>query len=98
MTGEQEPTGWELLRGIDRLGESINTVVQGMVTHAHLAVYQAAQAESDKRQNERITALESSAAEQRKTRQQQWFSIGLAAFVAVLALAGGVILWVIKGT
>ena len=108
MSGEQEPGGWELMRGINSLKDSFDRLASEMVTQATLALHQQAQAASDARRDERIKTLEEdnvkqreaadrAASEQRKTRQQQWFSIGLAVLASVLALVGGVVLWGIRG-
>ncbi|MGG7510917.1 hypothetical protein [Plantibacter sp. YIM 135249] len=93
MPEQPEPTGWELLRGINSLKDSINSMAAGMVSQSTLALYQSAQADRDKRQDERLKQLETDQAEQRKTKAQQWFAIGMALFGIVCTIIAGVIVF-----
>lgn len=103
MTGEPEPTGYELMRAIQSLRQSFDTIATGMVTQATLAIYQQAQKEKDDRQDARIKAVEVAQerrredrereqAEARKTRSQQNFAITMAAITAALGLGSALIL------
>jgi hypothetical protein len=81
VTSEPEPNGWELLRGLQEVKESVDRVANGMVTQIQHAAATA-----------RLDRLETAEAEQRKTRAQQWFAIGLAILGVVGTIVGGLIL------
>ena len=86
MTSEPEPNGWELLRTLQELKKSVDGIASGMVTQAQ---HDAATA--------RISALEADQTEQRKTKAQQWFAIGLSFLGMVGTVVTGVILYSIRG-
>ncbi len=92
MAAEEEPNGWELLRSIQDLKNSVDKVATGMVTQATFAIYQASQTKDQLDSNGRIKALETAREEDRKTKAQQWFGIGLAIVGAIGSLAVGLIL------
>lgn len=103
MTGEPEPTGWEVMRAIQGIRSDMSAAMSNMVTQAMMAVYQQAQRETDERQNGRIRDLEEAIEkrraereteqrETRKTRAQQNFAITLAAITAALGILSTVIL------
>lgn len=76
MTNEPEPSGWELLRGIISLKESVDGIASGMVTQAqHEATL------------ERVRNIELDLAEQRKVKAQQWFAIG----ISILGMVGTIV-------
>ena len=79
------------MRSIDALRDSVDKLAAGMVTQATLAIYQAAQRDTDDRQDARIKQIEGELTEARKTRAQQWLSIGLAGLGVVGAVVAGVI-------
>jgi hypothetical protein len=81
VTNEPEPTGWELLRGVKEVKDSVDAIALGMVTQIQHAAATA-----------RLDRLETAEAEQRKTRAQQWFAIGLAILGVVGTIVGGLIL------
>lgn len=86
MTNEPEPNGWELLRSIRDLKDSFDGVARGMVTQVqHTAA------------TDRIQKLETDRDEQRKTRAQQWFAIGLSFLGMVGTVVTGIVLFSIKG-
>lgn len=104
---EPEPNGWELMRSINALRESVDKLAAGMVTQATLAIYTAAQKETDARQDARLKQLETDrvedrnkeearVAEARKTKAQQWFAIGMAGLTGVIGIIGGVIVFSIN--
>lgn len=109
MAEELPPSLFNILRGDlkDTRGEingRLDNLAAQMVTQAMLAQVQANQKERDDRQDDRIRDLEKAdadrqkearqiAEEQRKTRAQQFFSIGLAAFGAVASIIGGIVVW-----
>lgn len=111
MGEELPPSLFNILRGDLRdtrseINGRLDGLARDMVTSAMLAQVQANQKERDDRQDARIRGLEEAdaerekearhiAEEQRKTRAQQFFSIGLAAFSAVLALIGGIVVWTV---
>lgn len=86
MTSEPEPNGWELLRTLQELKKSVDGIASGMVTQAQ---HDAA--------TRRISVLEANEAEQRKTKAQQWFAIGLSFLGMVGTVVTGVILISIRG-
>lgn len=90
---EPEPGGWELMRSINSLRESVDKLAAGMVTQATLAIIQQAQKEKDDRQDARIKQLESENADARKVKAQQWFAIGLALLGMVGTIVTGVVLF-----
>lgn len=103
MTGEPEPTGYELMRAINSLRASFDTIATGMVTQATLAIWQQAQKEKDDRQDARLKAVEVAQdkrreerereqAETRKTRSQQNFAIVMSILAAALSLGAAFIL------
>lgn len=111
MSEELPPSLFNILRSdlgqmrAETNGRLDNLAAQ-MVTQAMLAQVQSNQKERDDRQDARIRELEQAdaereresrrlAEEQRKTRAQQMFSIGLAAFGAVLSLIGGIVVWTV---
>ncbi|MBN9209365.1 MAG: hypothetical protein J0H96_11965 [Microbacterium ginsengisoli] len=93
MSGEPEPSGWELMRAINGLRESVNGLAAGMVTQATLAIYQSAQKQTDDRQDARIKQLENDLADARKTKAQQWFAIGLSGLGVLGTIVAGVIVF-----
>lgn len=111
MGEELPPSLFNILRGDlrDTRGEingRLDNLARDMVTSAMLAQVTANQKERDDRQDARIRSLEEKreeserenqriAEEQRKAKAQQFFSIGLAAFGAVLAIIGGVVTWTV---
>ena len=111
MGEELPPSLFNILRGDLRdtrseINGRLDGLARDMVTSAMLAQVQANQKERDDRQDARIRSLEEAdaerekearriAEEQRKTRAQQFFSIGLAGFSAVLALIGGIVVWTV---
>ena len=94
---EPEPNGWELMRSINALRESVDKLAAGMVTQATLAIYTQAQKDTDARQDARLKELESAVEESRKTKAQQWFGIGSSIFAAVLALGVGLVINFTRG-
>lgn len=111
MAEELPPSLFNILRGDlrDTRGEingRLDNLARDMVTSAMLAQVTANQKERDDRQDARIRSLEEKreeserenqriAEEQRKAKAQQFFSIGLAAFGAVLAIIGGIVTWTV---
>lgn len=93
---EPEPNGWELMRSIDALRDSVDKLAAGMVSQATLTLVTQAQLAVDTRQDARIRALETELAEARKTKAQQWFAIGLALFGLVCTIVGGVVVFSIN--
>lgn len=109
MAEELPPSLFNILRGdLSETRREINGRLDGlasqMVTQATLAIVQANQKERDDRQDARLRELEQAedernremrrmGEEQRKTKAQQLFAIGLAAFGSVLSIVGGVVLW-----
>jgi len=81
VTGEPEPTGWELLRGLHAVKESVDRIELGLVTQVQHAAALL-----------RIDKLEVDMADQRKVKAQQWFAIGLSIFGVVGTIIGGLIL------
>ncbi|ANJ26830.1 hypothetical protein [Agromyces aureus] len=90
---EPEPGGWELMRSINSLRESVDKLAAGMVTQGTLAIIQAAQKQTDDRQDARLKELETELAEARKTKAQQWFAIGLSILGIVGTIIAGVIVF-----
>ncbi|WP_114587730.1 hypothetical protein [Microbacterium arborescens] len=88
-----EPTGWELMRSIESLKKSVDGWAASMVTQATLAIYEAAQKERDARQDARLAALEAENADNRKTKAQQWFAIGLAGLGFVSSVITAIIVF-----
>lgn len=86
MSNEPEPNGWELLRTLQELKKSVDGIASGMVTQAQ---HDAA--------TRRISVLEANETEQRKTKAQQWFAIGLSFLGMVGTVVTGVILYSIRG-
>lgn len=86
MSPEPEPNGWELMRGLNALKTSVDGMAAGMVSQA---IFSTAL--------ERIAAIESELADQRKTKAQQWFAIGMSILGLFLTVIGGVILFNLKG-
>lgn len=111
MGEELPPSLFNILRGDlrDTRGEingRLDNLARDMVTSAMLAQVTSNQKERDDRQDARIRSLEEKreeserenqriAEEQRKAKAQQFFSIGLAAFGAVLAIIGGIVTWTV---
>lgn len=111
MGEELPPSLFNILRGDlrDTRGEingRLDNLAAQMVTQAMLAQVQANQKERDDRQDARLRDLEQRdddrekesrriVEEQRKSRAQQYFAIGLAALGAVLSIIGGVVVWTI---
>ncbi len=111
MAEELPPSLFNILRGDLRdtrteINGRLDGLARDMVTSAMLAQVQSNQKERDDRQDARIRDLETDAAErekesrriseeQRKTRAQQFFSIGLAAFAAVASVIGGIVVWTV---
>jgi hypothetical protein len=94
---EEEPGNWELYRGIKDLRESVEKMSTGMVTQAMFLLYQQGQDAENKRLQARLKDLETDQADQRKTKQQQWFAIGISALGAVGSLVVGVVLFNVRG-
>lgn len=92
-TNGPEPTGWELMRSIESLKKSVDTWATSMVTQATLAIYEERQKERDARQDARIAQLESENTDQRKTKAQQWFAIGLAGLGFVSSIVTAVVVF-----
>ena len=112
MAEELPPSLFNILRGDLRdtrteINGRLDGLARDMVTSAMLAQVTSNQKERDDRQDARIRSLEEKlednerenrriGEEQRKARAQQFFSIGLAAFGAVLSVIGGVTIWIIN--
>ena len=111
MSEELPPSLFNILRGDlrDTRGEinnRLDNLAAQMVTQAMLEQVKSNQKERDDRQDARIRDLEQAdqererearriADEQRKTRAQQFFSIGLAAFGVVTAVISGIVVWTV---
>lgn len=90
---EQEPNGWELLRAIKGIEARLDTFASNYVplavfnllservkeTEADLEVEKKARAEGD-------ASLRKEIDDQRKTKAQQWFAVGLLAVGGVVTL------------
>lgn len=112
MAEELPPSLFNILRSdLSQMRSETNgrldNLARDMVTAAMLAQVTSNQKERDDRQDARIRSLETKldeserenrrlAEEQRKARAQQFFSIGLAAFGAVLSVIGGVTIFIIN--
>ena len=90
---EPEPSGWELMRAIESLRKSVDSAVAGMVTQATLAIYQQAQKEKDDRQDARIKQLEQDREQDRRSKAQQWFAIGLSGLGVIGTIIAGVVVF-----
>ncbi|MFD7871360.1 MULTISPECIES: hypothetical protein [unclassified Microbacterium] len=111
MAEELPPSLFNILRSDLRdtrteINGRLDGLSRDMVTASMLAQVQANQKERDDRQDARLRDLEEAdterekearriAEEQRKTRAQQMFSIGLAGFGALLSVIGGIVLWTV---
>lgn len=111
MSEELPPSLFNILRSdLSQMRAETNgrldNLARDMVTSAMLAQVTANQKERDDRQDARLRSLEEKidegerenrriAEEQRKAKAQQFFSIGLAAFGAVLAIIGGIVTWTV---
>lgn len=111
MAEELPPSLFNILRGDLRdtrteINGRLDGLARDMVTSAMLSQVQANQKERDDRQDARIRELETKDDErqrefrritedQRKTRAQQLFSIGLAALAAVGSIIGGIVVWTV---
>ncbi|MCT1395681.1 hypothetical protein M4D51_08070 [Microbacterium sp. p3-SID338] len=109
MGEELPPSLFNILRGDLRdtrseINGRLDGLARDMVTSAMLAQVQANQKERDDRQDARIRSLEQAdaerekearriAEEQRKTRAQQFFSIGLAAFGVLGSIISAIVVW-----
>lgn len=109
MAEELPPSLFNILRADlkdtrTEINQRLDGLAAQMVTQAMLAQVQANQKERDDRQDDRIRELERHDEErekdfrrvqdeQRKTKAQQLFALGLAAFGAVLSIIGGVVVW-----
>lgn len=93
MTNEPEPNGWELMRSIKELKESVDKMATGMVTQTLFALYQQGQTDKDAEKDKRIGALETELTNQRKTKAQQWFGIGLAILTGAGGLVTALVIW-----
>jgi len=94
---EPEPSGWELMRALRDMRDSIDKLAAGMVSQALFTAAQQAQKETDDRQNARIKQTEDEIAEQGKKRAQQWFAIGSIGLTALASLAVGLVLNIVRG-
>lgn len=94
---EPEPSGWELMRALRDMRDSIDKLAAGMVSQALFTAAQQAQKETDDRQNARIKQAEDEIAEQGKKRAQQWFAIGSIGLTALASLAVGLVLNIVRG-
>lgn len=109
MAEELPPSLFNILRGDLRdtrteINGRLDGLARDMVTSAMLAQVTSNQKERDDRQDARIRALEEKvdeserenrriAEEQRKTKAQQFFSIGLAAFGVVGSIISAIVVW-----
>ncbi|MCI2959557.1 hypothetical protein MN032_17875 [Agromyces atrinae] len=93
---EPEPNGWELMRSINALRDSVDKLAAGMVSQATLAIVTAAQKETDIRQDARIKQLETELSDARKTKAQQWFAIGLSLLGLVCTIVAGIVVFSIN--
>lgn len=105
---EPEPGGFELMRGIRDLRAAFDQLAASMVTQATFAIWQQAQKDSDDRKDARILQLErdrdedrkaraQQAADERKTKAQQWFAIGITLLGGIVSIITGVIAFNLKG-
>lgn len=94
---EPEPSGWELMRALRDMRDSIDKLAAGMVSQALFTASQQAQKETDDRQNARLKQVEDEIAEQGKKRAQQWFAIGSIGLTALASLAVGLVLNIVRG-
>jgi hypothetical protein len=85
MVEKPEPNGWELLRGLKDLRESVDKLATGVVSQSLFATLV-----------DRVTALEREHTEQRKTRAQQWFAIGLSILGIAGTIIAGIVLYNLK--
>ena len=93
MGNEPEPNGWELMRSIKDLKDSVDKAVSGSVSQTLFALYQTGQTERDAEKDKRITSLEKTIGDQAKVKAQQWFAIGLALLTGIGGLVTGLILF-----
>jgi hypothetical protein len=85
MAEKPEPNGWELLRGLKDLRESVDKLAAGVVSQSLFATLV-----------DRVTTLEREHAEQRKTRAHQWFAIGLSILGIAGTIIAGIVLYNLK--
>ena len=94
MAEQPEPNGWELLRSVKDVKDSVDKLAAGMVTQTMFQLYQAsvstqmaenrAAATKDQTEaNEKIKELQQDRDETRRTKAQQWFLVGLALVTAL---------------
>ncbi|WP_341935351.1 hypothetical protein MRBLWO14_000998 [Microbacterium sp. LWO14-1.2] len=111
MAEELPPSLFNILRADLRdtrteINGRLDGLARDMVTSAMLAQVQANQKERDDRQDARLRTLETQNTERekearaneealRRTRAQQFFAIGLAAFGAILSVIGGIVVWTV---
>lgn len=111
MAEELPPSLFNILREDNKtlrieLNGRLDGLARDMVTSALFSAYQVSQKGVDDRQDARLRELEEHEddrekefrrmqEEQRKTKAQQFFAMGLAAFGAVLSIIGGVVVWTI---
>lgn len=108
MPEQPEPNGWELLRGLKDLKDSIDKMATGMVTMTTFTIYQQAAAKDiqDTRDTSAgaiaetratVAALQQKVDAMEATRGRQQFSIILSIIGSVAALGTAIILGVLEG-
>lgn len=73
-----EPTGWELLRAINRIEKELAQIGEKVVSHAAYESDQRGNDERHSRTENRVKDLESTVAEADKLKRQQHLTIALA--------------------
>lgn len=94
MTGEDEPNGYELMRGLNEVKRSIDDLKTGFVSQQLFVMYQQTQADQDKMRDSLIQKIETDIALSKRERARVWSAIG----VAILTALAGVVVGLLTNT
>lgn len=74
-SGNKEPGGWELLRGLERVEKAVTTALSGMVPMSlYVTLVQ------------RVEALEEETKERQRSQARMWAGVALAVVTAVVGI------------